>query len=270
MTDSNAIDTSTAGWAGLTAELAHWHDSGRTATLWWRDDDAVEDTLALRRLITVARAPIALAVIPAALQDSLAPCLAESGERGRISVLQHGFAHRNHEPASQKKAELGAARPIATVLTELTEGQRLLRRAFGGRSLPVLTPPWNRISAALITHLPQAGFRGLTTYLPRRSAWPANTLLQVNTHVDLIDWHGGRGFIGVEQCLDLLTRHLQARRKAVADSAEPTGILTHHLVQDDASWDFLDRLQDWLSAYPVIRWLTAEEVFAVAMDRMGE
>ena len=29
-----------AGWPDLTAELDRWGEAGRTATLWWRDDDA--------------------------------------------------------------------------------------------------------------------------------------------------------------------------------------------------------------------------------------
>jgi hypothetical protein len=250
------------GWAMLATELARWHETGRQADLWWRDDDAVSDTPALRRLIEIARAPVALAVIPADLQPDLASCLATDTDLARFAVLQHGFSHRNHEPPDRKKAELGIARPSDLVLTELTRGKMLLQQAFGARALPVLTPPWNRIAPALVDHLAELGFRGLTTYLPRPAPYIAAGLLQVNTHVDIIDWHGGRGFLGTDQCLALLTQHLRARRLREADGAEPTGILTHHLVHDAASWAFLERLQDWLSGYPVIRWLTAQEVFA--------
>jgi hypothetical protein len=248
-------------WAKLAEELALWQAAGQTVDLWWRDDDAVSDTPALRRLIEIARVPVALAVIPAELQPSLATCLATQAHAARFAVLQHGFSHRNHEPAGRKKAELGEARPADLVLAELAEGQVILQRAFGNRLVPVLTPPWNRIASPVVERLPALGFRGLTTYLPRPARLAAADLLQANTHVDIINWHRDRGFLGTEESLALLIGHLQARRHRRADDAEPTGILTHHLVHDTASWDFLARLQDWLSAYPMIRWLTAEEVF---------
>ena len=158
------------GWAELGEELARWRDAGRHADLWWRDDDAVDETPALRRLLAVARVPIALAVIPANLQPGLADGLsAGSADAARVAVLQHGFSHRNHEPAGHKKAELGAARPSDLVLAELAAGQGMLHRAFGARALPVLTPPWNRIAPAVVDRLAEHGFRGLTTYQPRRA-----------------------------------------------------------------------------------------------------
>ena len=49
---------------------------------------------------------------------------------------------------------------------------------------------------------------------------------------------------------------------AVADADEPTGILTHHLVQDDATDDFLLRLMALTAAHPAARWLDGGEVFA--------
>lgn len=258
-----------AAWSALAEELAHWQAAGRMVDLWWRDDDAVADTPALRRLIRTARVPIALAVIPATLQPDLAQALADS-DAARVAVLQHGFAHRNHEPADRKKAELGGARPAATVLAELAQGAAILRQHFGTRALPVMTPPWNRIAPQVRDGLPGQGFRGLTTYLPRSAPQPVRGLRQVNTHVDIIDWHGARGFLGTEPALALLIRHLREGRLGHADAAEPTGILTHHLVHDEASWVFLDRLQDWLSRFPMIRWLTAPAVFANILDQKEE
>ena len=255
-------------WADFAEELTRWQETGHTATLWWRDDDAVRDTPALRRLIAVAQVPVALAVIPAEMQPDLPQLLAAGRAADDFSVLQHGFCHQNHEPGSRKKAELGAARPASTVLAELAAGWSMLQRGFGARALPVLTPPWNRIDPAVVAGLPQNGFRGLTTYLPRRQAEPVAGLRQANTHVDIIDWHGTRGFLGTEPVLGLLLRHLQARRLGTADITEPTGLLTHHLVHDAASWAFLQRLQDWLSRHPVIRWQPPAMVFGLAPDRM--
>ncbi|NUB17118.1 hypothetical protein GAY28_35010, partial [Azospirillum brasilense] len=44
-----------AGWDALTAELDAWAAGGRTATLWWRDDDAVEPTPGPGRMGALSR-----------------------------------------------------------------------------------------------------------------------------------------------------------------------------------------------------------------------
>lgn len=248
----------TPPWDALGEELARWAAAGRVATLWWRDDDAVAATPALARLLESARVPLALAVIPGLLESSLAPALRH---RPDIFVLQHGFRHRNHEPGGVKNAELGASRGPAELAAELAAGWRSLQDAFGDRALPVLTPPWNRIAPQHLAALLGWGYCGISAYLARRAACPVAGLLQVNTHVDVIDWHGGRIFVGETAALGLLTGHLRARRLGEADPDEPTGLLTHHLVHDAATWAFLDQLQDWLSRRAMIRWLSTGEVF---------
>jgi hypothetical protein len=77
-------------WDDLGAELDAWSAAGRTATLWWRDDDAAEPSAALDRLLGIVEAhgtPLTLAVIPAAAQDSLRRALAG---RGGVTPVQHG------------------------------------------------------------------------------------------------------------------------------------------------------------------------------------
>ncbi|HEX9446584.1 MAG TPA: hypothetical protein VF920_01330, partial [Dongiaceae bacterium] len=128
------------GWRILEDELVRWGNAGMSASLWWRDDDAVANTRALQRLLDIAEVPIALAVIPAGLQWNLISALRGRPADGSITVLQHGFSHRNHEPADRKKAELGTARDSAVVLAELATGAKLLADAFGDIALPVLTP----------------------------------------------------------------------------------------------------------------------------------
>ncbi len=272
-------------WAALDEELRYWEAAGRTATLWWRDDDAVADTPALRRLLEVARVPVALAVIPGNLEPSLAPLVAGQAD---VSILQHGLIHRNHEPPGSKTSELGAARPLGAVEADLKTGwARLQASGFGARLLPVLTPPWNRVAPAAVAALPDWGYRGLSTYGPRHhgprpdglhhdglhgTAQPVPGLIEVNTHVDVIAWRRGRCFVGTEKALGMLIEHLRARRTGAADAAEPTGILTHHLVHDDATWNFLSHLQDWLSDRTVIRWMPTGEVFRrndIDMNRAG-
>lgn len=245
-----------ATWDDLARECDAWAASGRPVELWWRDDDAIEATPALRRLIDCAQgAPVALAVIPAGAQPSLARAV--EGHR-HVSVLQHGFDHRNRAPEGVKKSEFPAGRPWAAVADDLVRGRNRLHVAFGTRFVPVLTPPWNRIDRDCLSGLRTLGFRGLSTYLPR----PANSAIpQVNTHVDIIDWHGGRGFVGVPAALDLALGHLAAKRLGKADPAEPTGLLTHHLVHDTEAWEFLGAFLDWCAKRPKVQWRSAADLF---------
>lgn len=234
------------GWGDFDRELDLWAAAGRSATLWWRDDDAVADSPALQQMLDIADAPVALAVIPAQLEDSLAPALVN---RPRVVVLQHGFRHLNNAAVGAKKSEFPDDRASDEIGAELAQGKARLSQVFQQRFLPVLTPPWNRIGSRTIEILPSLGFRGLTTYLPRKAA-RQNGLAIVNTHVDVIDWHGGRGFIGESPTLDLLVGHLKARREGTADPEEPTGLLTHHRVHDADTWRFLQNLQDFIRDRP--------------------
>ena len=44
-------------WAVLGDELARWREAGRSATFWWRDDDAVQRTPALEPELRFEPAP---------------------------------------------------------------------------------------------------------------------------------------------------------------------------------------------------------------------
>ncbi|MEQ9812025.1 MAG: polysaccharide deacetylase family protein [Azospirillaceae bacterium] len=251
------------GWRGLLAELDRWAEAGRTATLWWRDDDAAAPGAALDRLVDLAtahRVPLCLAVVPGRLDTGLAGRLAAAGPG--LAVLQHGWRHENHAPAGEKKCELGGHRPPAAVLGELTAGRARLEAAFGARFLPVLVPPWNRIAGEVATHLAGAGFRGLSLYGPRPAA-DRDGLRLVNTHADPIDWRGGGGFVGEAPALAMVVEHLQGRRTGRMDVAEPTGLLTHHLVHGQVLWRFLDRLLTVLVAHPAIHVEGARRVFGL-------
>ena len=249
-------------WRSLDGELDLWTEAGESATFWWRDDDARGPGRALDALIEAAAAhgaPLALAVIPADSDADLKPCLEA---HPAISVLQHGYAHQNHAPETEKKQELGRHRPFPTVLGELATGQDRLARIFGARFHAVLVPPWNRIAPALVPLLPEIGYHGLSTHQPRARAAAAPGLTQANTHIDILDWAGTRGFVGEAAALGMAVGHLAARRGGQADPAEPTGLLTHHLIHDRACRAFLDRFLAAIAAHPAAAWRDAAAVFA--------
>lgn len=250
------------GWDELERELDHWGAAGRTATLWWRDDDATAPSPALERALTLSRSrgvPLALAVIPGRVTQALAECL--SGEAG-IAVMQHGWRHTNHAPPGAPKAELGSHRPAPFVLGELARGRLVLDRLFGATWLKVLVPPHNRIAPATARGLALAGYVGLSTYGPRTTAIPG--LIQVNAHCDIMDWTA-RAFAGEESALQHVVDHLARRRVASVDPDEPTGFLTHHLAHDAAAWRFSEAFLDRVEAHGAAAWLGAPAMFELGL-----
>ena len=83
----------------------------------------------------------------------------------------------------------------------------------------------------------------------------------------MADWEARRGgtpppFVGTATALDAVIHHLAARRLGRADAEEPTGLLTHHLVMDQAAWDFIAALLRGIAGNPAARWLDPRQVFA--------
>ncbi len=255
-------------WPDLMAEFDCWEEAGKVATLWWRDDDVVAPTARLGRLLSIASGvPLSLAVIPADAQQELAQWLAQYAQsvpNASVAVLQHGWRHLNHS-GDGKKSEFPGERSRQEVAYELAAGRARLSDLFGARAQPVLVPPWNRFDNSLLSLLPHCGVTGVSRARPRSASPRAAGVVEVNIHVDLVDWKGSRGFVGEDAALGGLVEHLRARRLRAVCAEEPTGILTHHLIQDEATDAFLDRLTAVSLAHPAVLWLDASEIFAPEM-----
>lgn len=248
-------------WDWLCTELDRWGDDGQSANFWWRDDDATGPSNELDRLLNMSGRfdlPLALAVIPAQLDSRLAAHLQPFP---RTSVLQHGFNHRNHAMPGQRKLELGNSRNADVILAELQQGYQILQHQFNQRFVTALVPPWNRIDASLLTRLTDIGLTGISTMRVRRAAHPAPGLLQVNTHLDPVNWRHQHGFIGLYPAIAILIQHLRARRTGYRDLDEPTGVLSHHLVQSEPVWRFLDSLFEFLSRHSAVHWVDAGSIW---------
>ena len=239
-----------ADWRPLIDELEIWQKAGRTPLFWLRDDDAIEPTPALDRLVDLTfrhSVPLGLAVIPALAGGALAARIATEPH---VTVLVHGWNHVNHAGPGEKKQELGLHRPLETVLSDLASGLTTARTLFGQQAASILVPPWNRIDSRLLPHLPGLGFTGLSVF---GRPFPAPVRI-LNSTVDIIDWHGNRG--GRDHAVLVGEIVSQLREAFAASDHPPVGILAHHLVHDAAAWSFLDGLFAATQAGDACAWLS--------------
>ena len=236
----------------IIAELDRWQRAGKIARFWLRDDDAVDPTAPLERLLEITAAssvPLALAVIPAHTGEALADRLAD---QPLCAVVVHGWSHANHAGPDNKKQELGRHRPASAVLSELGDGFNSLARLHAGRFVPMLVPPWNRIDSGLLPHLAGLGYEALSVYGPEKPG----PLAVINTHVDVMDWHGTRGGRDPQA----LTGEIVARLEHMFDNGGTMGLLTHHLVHDEIVWDFMRVLFDATASHAACRWTPVAEI----------
>jgi len=256
----------------LARELDSWAEAGRVAQFWWRDDDAIEPSPALSRLLDLSDSheiEVAIAVVPASASTRLPDVI---GPRRFAAVLQHGYAHRNHAPPGKPAVECGGERPVDVVIDELGEGRRRLAELFGDRAEPILAAPWNGIENPVLARLGDAGFRGASAYGPRRAMRGGGGLVVANAHVDPINWRERR-FAGEDKALSGILGELRTRREGATDADEPVGLLTHHLDHDAGLWKFLDGFFRATTHHVAARWIDVSEAFAsrplASVERLG-
>jgi hypothetical protein len=240
----------TATWPDLVEELDRWGAAGRVASFWWRDDDAVEATRRLDKLLHLAAdIPLGLAVIPACACPSLGAALRD---RPQIAVLQHGWQHRNHAAAG-KKCEYPDGRSAPLAAAEIAAGRARLTAFFGARALPVLVPPWNRFGDSLLPLLAEAEVSVLSGMAAGQKRELPAMVSALDVHVDLTAWHAGRGFVGTSAALARIIGWLRR------EMPESIGILTHHLVMDAATAAFMEQLLAVIGSHGAARWMSPAE-----------
>lgn len=238
-------------WKPLKEEFKIWQDKGLCLPFWWRDDDAVEPTPALERLAAVSadfNSPVHLAIVPKYAKPELSHYISATPA---LTPVVHGWAHKNHAPADQKKCEFGLTRSFQECREDMDQALRQMKKLFGAQLNNMFVPPWNRIRPDLIPYLSSDGYKSISTYGPRASQFAASDVLQVNTHLDPIAWHHSRSL----EAPDILIQHtvqlMQNRRLNVTDNTEPLGLLTHHLIHDDTVWHFIEQFLVVLREGPV-------------------
>ena len=219
-----------AVWQPLVGELQRWRQAGRAADLWLRDDDAIEPTAALDRLLALAgrhSIPLTLAVIPALC---------------RRSTRRQAF---RRAPRYGRGAWLGASQPRAARRQEgrargAPAGGDRACRAFSGQGRHRSALPRKQRAdpgSALEPHRLEPRAAALRARLcgPCRSTARQSRRRSgiVNTHVDIVDWQAGKACRDHAALVGQLVEELG--RRLASGSPEPVGILTHHLVHDEAA-----------------------------------
>ena len=248
-------------WEDLNYEINNTIDLGLPVEFWWRNDGAVSKTKELSQLSSLASnegVSIGVSIIPERMSSDI---IGHFEDLNNIFILQNGFKHINYAPSSEQKIELGKHRPIKNITRELKIGHNKLYSAFNSNFLPILVPPWNRISSELVSCLPSLGFHGLSCYKPRSLDFQVSNIVQINTHIDLIDWSGNKRFIGTGAALALACQHLSNKREGRVDPSEPTGLLTHHLLMDFPSWAFVGAFVRRTKSISGVKWKCIPEVF---------
>jgi hypothetical protein len=251
---SRLLRAGSCGWAELDAELGRCR---APITFWWRDDDAVALTPALSTLLGLRAElalPLALAVIPAQAQPSLAARLDDEID---VMVLQHGWDHVNHAPARAQRSEFPPGRRPDAVRVQLTEGRRRLEDLFRQRFLPVLVPPFNALARDAVGAVRASGLQ----HLSLSTDFAGLGLPSRNVHADLVDWRETCA-VSVEAAIRPLLLALKLRRFGVTPATQPIGIMTHHLVHDAATWSLARELLKRLKAHPNAVFVPVESVFS--------
>lgn len=248
-------------WQPLLRELDLWSEAGRRLRLWLRDDDAVAPSPALDRLAAAAErfgAPALLAVIPMPAEPRLAPALRSTPW---LRPCQHGCWHRNHAPANAKKSEFGPDRPAGEVRGEIAAARQRLGDLLGSELLPVFVPPWNRIAPGHAALLPELGLIGLSCFGNFAHGSERGPLL-ANTHIDIMDWQGGRIGRSPAVLVPEICAWLADRRLASGPADDTLGLLLHHRDHDETAWGFLDTLCAIAAAHDAVRPLDPRLLFA--------
>ncbi|MEM9681864.1 MAG: polysaccharide deacetylase [Pseudomonadota bacterium] len=200
--------------------------AARPVRFFFRDDDAGRDGPALLRLVDLfARAgvPLDLAVIPAAIDTSLADNLCRRCEAsgGSLRLHQHGWRHDNHEPTG-RKCEFGPSRPVGEKRADIERGRETLAEMFGAFVDPIFTPPWNRCDVGTVALLAESGFRVLSRDRTARPL-PMHGLAELPVSVD---------WIACERAGTLSDRLGEAVTSSGAADA-PVGVMLHHAEMEE-------------------------------------
>ena len=234
-------------WRGLEIELELGRGPGATSTLWWRDDDAVTATPELERLLGLARlpggapVPLCLAVIPGRRTNRWRNSPRRSRSLRSCSTASPTATMRRRREESRARRAIGLRRRF---LRELVEGRDLLRALFADQALAgagaALEPDCEPVGAT-----GSAG-RGLSRTFDLWIPPPEAARGEPPPGQHPCRHHRLASGPGLHRrgCRDRPDRRSSGGPAGGAGAirTSPPGILTHHLVHDDAGLEFLGRI----------------------------
>ena len=176
------------------------------------------------RAATAARpgAPLRLPLSPRRDPGPCEPSLrANASARSASLRLVHGLAHANHAPPGEKKAEFGAASSLARLARDAERGPapshpRGLRTDAPAGLRAALEPDRARTCRPA---LPGAGFAACPPSATEARRERVAGLVEINTHVDPIDWHGGRSLRDAGSIVATLAQAVTAAHRAKGGSS---------------------------------------------------
>lgn len=238
--------------------LKQAQDEGRYIKFWWRDDDATKASPALEQLAhssLQAQASVLLAVIPQTAGKSLRTAL---DEHSHLVPCVHGWAHINHAPQGEKKAELGKYRALTEIKGEITTALHHLKKVLGDDILAVMVPPWNRISGDVVQCLVSIGYQGVSGFANNLEAYAPDDLIVASTHIDIIDWRGEYSIARTGKPAGIVASEIAAE---ILSGRDEIGLLSHHLVHDQKAWDTLNMIAETISSTSNTSWLNPRDIF---------
>jgi len=273
--------TRASTWEALLNELDCWSEKGMVATFWFRDDDAAAVTpqlLRLRELAVRHGVEIALAVIPGKLESDLVEYLRIEGSP--FHEMCHGWKHVDYGP-NGRPGEFGRDRPLSELRADAKLAFNAFEAHFGGAGV-VFVPPYGRIAEELIDALREIGFVGVSTgptNVERRMArilshlsWLPSVRLRngrsfphFDVQIDPFDWARGSSRTA-SSVSEEIVGHLRLRRIGFVAPHAPIGLLTHHLVHDDATWELCGQLLEALTKHSAVRCARVRSVIGIAGD----
>lgn len=241
----------------LLLELDRWRRAGRSARLWWRDDDAACGSAALDRLLQASRAahvPLTLAVVPSGDMTSLSARLTRAC---LVTPIQHGVDHQNRRDG-REAGEFPHAWTRAELETVLREGWSQIQNL--PRAQAIFAPPWNDVHPQLEAALSACGYAG---WSGGGGLGAGERLARADVHLDLMRWRGGARFRGEGRLLRALTAEL-ARRREAGLWAAPIGLLSHHLDHDERAWRFLESFLLWSATRAEFTWTALPDLISAS------
>lgn len=218
----------------------------RDISFWWRDDDAVEMTMSLEKLINLSenyKTPCHLAVIP--------EIVSKIDLSNHQYVLHHGIEHKNNALPHQKKIEIGGDLSKKYFRQKITDHKKKLEELFGASYYPCFVPPWNRIEEKYLSLIEEVGFKALSVH--RDVIFSNRNFYQLNTHIDIIDWKNNKKTHDDAYLLSMIIEDIRS-------GENPVGFLTHHLDHCDKSWSFLEKLFHVTQKNSSIKWITLNSI----------